>query len=858
MKKEWAYHQWSIADLERHFDVLSHEGLTSKRAYFRYETHGANSLNKFKEVTVYRILFRQFTSIFILLLFFAMAISYFIDGFAQALLLFLIIIANVALGFFQEFKAERSLDELKKSFRSKSKVIRNGTIEIIDNQELVPGDVVLFQSGDMIPADIRLIETEDLRINEASLTGESLPESKNTGSLNIDTVLADRTNMAYGSTIVISGKGKGIVVATGKDTEFGKIASLIDKTDEITPLEKRISYLAKILAVAALIAGVSIFIMGYFRNYEILPLLTLVISLIVAAVPESLPTVITLSLAIGVSRMAKKKAIVRKLAVIEALGTTDIIATDKTGTLTNNELTVENTFSLNKGKIIKTDFSNVCDRDIKLFKSAVLCTSVLDGSKKALFGDPLDVALVRKAKELDISLSTRDYERIIEFPFDSDRKFMAVSIKNEKQNILIAKGIVEKIISFCNLSDKEKEIILTQANYLSKDGFKVIAIADKKIGEKSSSAFSSMNFLGLIAFADEPSSGIKEAIKKVIDSGIRPIIITGDHPETARYVANRIGLVIDDDEIITGQELDKMGKWELKKALLKVKIFSRISPSDKLNIVKSLQDAGYSVAVTGDGVNDAPALKEAAVGIAMGIKGTDVARESSDIILSNDHYGTIISAIEYGRAIYDNIRNIITLLLIGNFDEIFLVSAVFLLDLPLPLTTLQILWINLVTESLLAIAIVFEEPSLKVLKQKPRKDNSSSFRRPVILALELSIVSFSLSLIMYIFQMGGTIAHARTMIFSYLVLTCIAYVLSIRSERRFWQKPASFLKNKFLIISIIATLGAQSILFFPPLSNIFSIAALSLYDVVILLIFSIVAFVLAEVLRYANDKKYVD
>ena len=856
MKKEWAFHQWSITDLQRHFDVLPKDGLSSKRAYFRYDKYGPNSLNKLKEKSALGILLRQFGSVFILLLAIAAVISYFIDGLAQAFILFIIILANILLGFFQEYKAEKALDELKKTFRSKSKVLRNSKIEIIDNQELVPGDIVLLETGDMVPADIRIIESEGLKANESSLTGESLPVSKVISVMPLDTVLADRKNMLFGSTIISAGKGKGMVVATGENTEFGKIAGLVQDSDEVTPLESKISYLAKIMAVIALTAGGLIFLMGYLRNYELLPLLTFVISLIVSAVPESLPTVITLSLAIGVSRMAKKKAIVRKLAVIEALGATNIIATDKTGTLTNNELIVEQSYTHSRGKLVKTQFANLGDMDIALYKRAALCTAILDGSKNGMIGDPLDIAIVKKAESLHKGLIgiANNPNRVIEIPFDSERKYMAVSLKNGSQNELIVKGITEKILDFCTLNKTEKESIAEQSDFLSKDGYKVIALAYKNVGSHSPSTFNSMTFLGLFAFADEPSFGIKEAIKKVIDCGIRPIIITGDHPETAKYIANRIGLVIDDDEIVTGSELDKMDNKHIKKILPQVKIFARISPTDKINIVKLLQEMGYSVAVTGDGINDAPALKEATVGIAMGIKGTDVARESSDIILSDDKYSTIISAIEYGRSIFDNIRNVVTLLLVGNFDEILLVSAAFLIDLPLPLTTLQILWINLVTESLLCIALVFEEPNAKVLKEKPRTSKTDSLKQPVFYALQLSAISFASGLILFLWQIGESVAKARTMIFTHLVLICLVYVLTIRSDKRFWQKQSNFLRNRYLIFSILLVIGLQSLLFAKPFSEIFEITPLSLPDILVLVGFSIVAFVFAELLKYRQNR----
>jgi len=832
-------------------------GLSQGKANFRLQKNGYNSLESLSEAGPLKIFFRQFSNFFIILLFAASAISYFAEGPFQSLILIIIIFVNVTLGFFQEYKAERALSSLKETFHSKAKVMRYGKVRLIDSRELVLGDIVLFEAGDKIPADLRLIEEESLRVNESSLTGESVPVSKNAKTLPMDTTLADRKNMLFCSTIIVAGRGVGVVTATSKETEFGKIAKLVTKEEDKTSLEKQVAYLAKNLTLIAVAFSLVIFLLGWFRNFEILELLTFTIALLVAVVPESLPTAISLSLAIGVSRMAGKKAIVRKLSVVETLGTTNIIVTDKTGTLTNNELEIDKIIAFENGKFLTEEEGKNEERQLSLLLHALACSNVSLAKEERKIGDPVEIAIVQKiddSKKLDQFIE-KGYERLFEIPFDSDKKFMAVLVKSDGKKSLIAKGMPEKVIDFCILKEKEREVILLEVHKLSSMGYKVIALSDKHLGTLKSSALKDMKFRGLLALIDEPSAGVKEAIARTISAGIRPVIITGDHPETARFVAEKIGLSIKDDEIMTGADLQLKRGRAFDECLRNVKIFARATPQDKIQIVQSLQRLGYSVAMTGDGVNDAPALKQAQVGISMGIKGTDIAKDSADIVLADDKYSTIVAAVEYGRTIYDSIKNTIVFLLSGNFIEISLVTVSFLIGLPLPLTALQILWINLITEGLPAMALSFEKPSPNVLRQGPRSISLDTFKGSFVYAAKIAMSLFITSFGLYLWGLQFSTVKAKTIVFCFIVFAELVNVLSIRSRDRIWRNPLEFFENKYLTGFILIAFSLQLAIFTPFIAEIFGIVPLGASDIGLLSGAVIINFIVAELVHAGHDRR---
>lgn len=859
-EREYSFYQWSVSDLERHFEVNSKTGLTHKKALLNIKKYGPNSLESIQEKSLFKILLAQFSNFFIIILLIASVVSYFVDGLFQSLMLLFVVILNVLLGFFQEFKAEKALASLKKRFRIKCKVLREGSLSVIDSELITLGDIVLFEAGDLIPADIRIIESESLRTNESALTGESLPVNKSNIVLPIDTPLADQKNMLFGSTTVVAGRGQGIVVYHGKNTQLGKIAGMVGSAVEETPLEKQILFLGKVLTYISLFIVVILFILGQYRGYEMLPLLTFVIALLVGAVPESLPTIITLALAIGVTKMAKKKAIVRRLSVIEALGTINIIATDKTGTLTNNYLEATSAYTYDGTSIMPIDLKNEGRPDksaLKLLEKIIVCSNIQYKAIDEMIGDPLEIAVAERAKSLHAGALTeaKKYQRKMEIPFDSDKKYMAVlSVDPEGKKNLIVKGAPEKIITFSKLSPRDKDKLRSYVSGLSSQGLRVIAVGSKNISADSFSTISDLNFDGFVGLADEPSKGVKEAIRDTISCGIRPIILTGDHPETAKFIAKEVGLEVNENEIVTGTQLKLLSDTELDKRLTDVKIFARVTPEDKINIVERLQKNGYSVAVTGDGVNDAPAIKKADVGIAMGIKGTDIARESSDVVLSDDKYGTIVNAVMYGRTVYDNIRNAIILLLSANFSELFLVGLAFIFDLPMPLLTLQILWINMVTDSFPALALAFEEPSSKILQKSPRSAKISSMRQPIMYSVYLSFIGFILCLFIFLWGLSYSPDKARTLTFTFAVLLQLGFAFSIRSTERIWQNLKSFLENKFMVISILGAIILQCLIFISPINKIFGVVPLNAKDLTVLLISTLISFFSAELIRWRFDK----
>lgn len=855
--KKFAFYQWSTVFVTKHFETDAKVGLSSKQASLRLKAHGKNTLEVEDKNSALKIFFRQFANYFIVLLFISVAISLFADEIWQAVILLIVILLNVLLGFFQENKSEQALKDLKENYKSKSKVIRDGRMQVIDSEFLVGGDLVQLDSGDKVPADLRLIEGESVQVDESILTGESTPVAKNSAVLPIDIPLSDQKNMLFSSTIILTGHGRGIVVTTGRMTEFGKIADLMRDREEATPLEKQIAFLGKTLTLIGIVLAVIIFLLGLKQQMEVIDLLTFTIALFVAAVPESLPTAITLALAIGISRMAKHKAVVRKMAAVETVGTINIIATDKTGTLTENNLSVDRLAEYKRGKLIEIPANGKSDQSIVNILTHALACSNVNTNDEDYFGDPVDIAIINLLSKTDelARYKKKNYKRLLEIPFDSENKYMAVLVGSLAGKSLIAKGAAEKIVTFCTLTSDQRKLVLEKSGELSKEGYKVIALADKHLGTFRSSALSGMAFRGLIAMIDKPSLGVKEAIQKSILAGVRPIMLTGDHSATACYVANQIGLDVKSDEIITGPELSKMDDKSRRNALTKVKIFARITPEDKINIVSLLQSCGYSVAVTGDGVNDAPALKKANVGIAMGLRGTDVAQDAADIVLLDDKFGTIISAIEYGRTIYDNIKNTVVFLISGNFAEVLLVILTFSLGLPIPFMAMQLLWVNLVTDSLPAIAMCYKKSTSEVLKESPRSAAKGSFRGAIGYSIVLALIGTIASLILYSVTVQTSVAVGRTVIFNYLVVMELIFAMSINSRTMIWQDFRGFFSNRHLNLAVVFSLLLQTTTSLWPLNIVFKPALPSLAESLVFVVAAILTFLLAEVAKFFYQKR---
>jgi Ca2+-transporting ATPase len=855
--QKFAYHQWSGADLRRHFNVDFEEGLSAREVSLRSQKYGQNILTKENDGSFWRILLRQFTNFFIILLLLATIISMAVEGAGSGVIFLIILIFNVAIGFFQEYRAERSLAMLKRSIVSEAKVIRGGKIAVIDSEELVPGDVVVVSEGDRIPADLRIVEENSLRVNESSLTGESLPISKHDVILPIDTALGDRINMAYMGTSAVAGSAKGVVTNIGRGTEIGNIASLIGNKDEKTPLEEKVLYVGKIISYLAIAIALSVFALGLMQGWNPLELTTYVIALIIAAVPESLPTVITLTLAIGMINMVKKNAIVRRMGVIEALGSVNVILTDKTGTITKNELAVAKYGFIKNGEKVMYDANlphSKTDKDLLMF--AAVCTDVQGDKPKELLGDPLEVAIIRKLMEESHENyeKAKSFERITGYPFDSDKKFMVVEGNLGDERWIVMKGAVEAVLPFCKLSEADKKRFNAMNLETSNYGMKNIAVCAKKVTGKNMGNIKNLEFLGIISFFDEPVPEVGKVLTQTLAAGIRPVILTGDHPNTARYISEAIGFPVLPEEIISGSEISEMTDAEISKRIESVKIFARATPADKIRIVELFKKAGYTVAVTGDGVNDAPALKAATVGIAMGVRGNDVSKEAADIILSDDNFKTIVHAIMYGRQIYDNIKHALTFLLAGNFDEILLIALAFLFGLPAPLIAVQILWINLITDSLPAIALSFETPSESLLLEPPRSDNKSDLNSSLRYSLYVGVLALAVSMILFLIGLHHSIAHARTLVFISMILTELALVFSVRSKKRIWEDVRSFFANGYLNAAVVFSLFLQAFAFLPSTRKYFGTTALNFSEVLLLIGSILIIFFGAEIIRYYHDR----
>ncbi|MEM2130031.1 MAG: cation-translocating P-type ATPase [Candidatus Bathyarchaeia archaeon] len=813
------------------------EGLAQEEAARRLKQYGFNELTGVRKVSHLAILFRQFKSILILILLVASAISVVTGHAVDAVVIFAIVLVSTVLGFTQEYRAERALEALEKMLSPSAVVIRDGKEVTIPAKEIVPGDILVLKEGDRISADARLIEVINLQTNEASLTGESMPVSKETFALPDDTLVSDRKNMVFSGTVITSGKGKGVVVATGMNTEFGKIAKHVTfVVKEETPLEKRTKEIGKWLSIVALSICVSMILLGTFRGEPIIEMVLFSIALAVAAVPEALPAVVTGSLAIGMYKMAKKNALVRKMSAVETLGSVTVICSDKTGTLTKGEMTVRKIYNGNEiisisgvGYEPKGEFHIEGDSDVLqskcftlLMNGAILCNDaelIVEGGKYRIRGDPTEGALIVVAGKAGFQQDEirKQYPRLGELPFSSERKRMTtVNISPHGDSIVYMKGAPEVVLERCayvqeldrveRLTEKRKKEILSKNEEMAMDALRVLGIAYKKspmniTNFDEESLEKDLIFLGLMGMMDPPREEAIRAVEVCKQVQIKPIMITGDHKLTAMAIAKEIGIYREGDFILTGEDLEKMSDEEFEGIVNKVTVYARVSPEHKLRIVRALKKTSHVVAMTGDGVNDAPALKQADIGIAMGITGTDVTKESSDLVLADDNFATIVTAIELGRWIYDNVKKYLTYLLQANLVEIAVLSIAFLAGYPQPLLPVQILYINLATDGLPAIALGVSPSDPDVMKKPPRHPKETVFTREVksffLIAL-LVQCPLLLGVFLASFQIGETIA--RTRLFLALVFFELALALSCRSLKYtlFEVKP-----HRFLLLAIL-------------------------------------------------------
>lgn len=821
-------------------------GLSSADVVQRQQKYGPNVLKEAKKRSLFSLFLEQFKSLVVIILIFAVIISMVIGEAVDAIVILIIIVFNSVLGFIQEYKAEKSIEALKKLSSLQATVLRDSKQTLVPTKDLVPGDIILLKEGDKVPADARIIELVELQAQEASLTGESTPVSKNTQTLASHTQIGDQKNMVFSSTIITRGKAKAVVVATSMQTQIGKIATLITKVeDEQTPLQERLQKLGKQLGYGSIAVCVFIFLVLTFFHNKFLEALIISVSLAVAAVPEGLPAVVTISLSLGIKRMVKKNALIRRLPSVETLGSTDVICTDKTGTLTKNEMTVTKVYVNNDvlsvtgtgysavGEFLqanKTYSSNELDL---LLRCGALCNdSYITFEKKEIVGDPTELALVVSARKAKVNQNELNklYPRVGEIPFSSDTKYMATKNKQNDKEFVYVKGAPDIILKLCDKIIINKRIrrltkddiakILSVNDDFGSQALRVLGFAYKQDDKKKMD--SNLIFIGLQAMIDPPRESIRSDIEKCYGAKIKVVVVTGDHKATAIAIAKQIGLK---GNALSGEELDLLSDKEFYDKVEDYDVYARVSPEHKLRVVDALKKRGHIVAVTGDGVNDAPALKLADIGIAMGITGTDVTKETSDMILTDDNFSSIVNAIEEGRTIYTNIQKFVGYLLSVNAAEILIIFLAVIFGLPLPLVAIQILWMNLVTDGLPAVALSVDPTQKGVMSQKPRPLKENILNKQLVFNIIVINILVALGIFSLFLDKLPDLRKAQTITFSALVIFEIIALFFIRHALR-----AKTFTNKYLFLAVASSIALQLIVIYSPLNVFFKTIPLNLTD----------------------------
>ena len=841
------------------------KGLSDNEVRNRKDIFGDNALKEKKRKGILKVFLNQFKDLLVGILIVAGIISIITDNVESTLVIFIVILLNAILGTVQYFKAEQSLEALKSLTAAKCKVIRNGIKQEILSKDIVPGDILFLEAGDLIAADGRIIENHSLQVNESSLTGESLAVEKSVEVLSDGEIpLSERKNMVFGGTLVTYGRAIAVVTATGMDSELGKIANLMENTKaKETPLQKSLDKFSGKLAIIIITICIIVFVLEIYRNESILNALMFAVALAVAAIPEALSSIVTIVLALGTEKMAKENAIIKDLKAVEGLGAVSVICSDKTGTLTQNKMTVQKVYVDNKlieGRELKKD--NLAHTF--LINNALLCNDSVTVEGKEI-GDPTEVALVNLGEELHLDeLVIREkYQRISEIPFDSDRKLMStVNIVNNK-SVLFTKGALDSLINKVNylttsngvrrLSDEERKKILLVNKQLSEQGLRILAFAYKELQDREEITKEDENdyvFTGLISMIDPPRLESKEAVYKCIMAGIKPVMITGDNKVTAVAIAKEIGIMSKDDIAIEGLEIDKLNDEQLKDKVKNIAVYARVSPEHKIRIVRAWQALGEIVAMTGDGVNDAPALKQADIGVAMGITGTEVSKDAASVILTDDNFSTIVKAVENGRNIYNNIKNSIKFLLSGNLSAIIAVLYSAIINLPMPFAAVHLLFINLLTDSMPAIAIGMEKSNGNLLMEKPRGRSESILNKELlkIVAFEGIIISIFTIISFY----GGN-PHlnpkaASTMAFSTLCLARLFHGFNCRGNKSIFKLGIT--TNIYTIFAFcIGVLLLSIVLFMPPLKQVFNVVSLSDNQYLLLIFCAIMPTVIIQLLK---------
>lgn len=848
-------------------------GISKDEVHSRLSFFGNNELQEDKPRTIFGMFFEQFKNLMVIILIVAAVISGLLGELADTFIIMIVVVLNAVLGVFQESKAEKALAALKMMSSPYSKVQRDGNVELIKSSDIVPGDLVLLEAGDYVPADMRLIETYNLKVEEAALTGESVPVDKNTEPIaETDIVIGDRINMAYLGSSITYGRGNGIVTATGMSTEVGKIAGYISKeTIEQTPLQKKLTEMSKFLTIGIVIICIVIFTVGILQGNDYFEMFLTAVSLAVAAIPEGLPAVVTIVLALGVQRMAKRNAIIRRLPAVETLGSTEIICSDKTGTLTQNKMTVKQVY-LNGSLMPEQEFTPEITGAKELLGIMVLCNdSKTTESEEGLesIGDPTETALVHFAWDKGLTKKNLDnnHPRLGEIPFDSERKLMTTVNQFDDKPMVMTKGAVDVLLDRCSgvfkdgqiqdfSSDERLKIEAANAEMAS-NALRVLGVAYKDLDGQPSEISPSetekdLVFVGLVGMIDPPREEAKEAVRICIQAGIRPIMITGDHKVTATAIALELNIIQDESQVITGSELDKIPERDFEQAVMKYSVYARVAPEHKVRIVKAWKKMGKVVAMTGDGVNDAPALKAADIGVGMGITGTDVAKGVSDMVLSDDNFATIVLAVEEGRMIYTNIRKSVQFLLSANMSEVTVLFIATMLNWKI-LFPIHILWINLVTDTFPALALGLEKPGKNIMSEKPRSSTQGFFAGGML--SNILYQGFLIGIIVLgVFYLAGQRYPGDpgvhiTMAFATLGLIQLAHAFNVRS-RKDSLFTIGFFTNPYMVGAVVFSVFLQvSVITFPFLNKMFRVVPLNMEQWLIVIGASLLIIPLVELIK---------
>lgn len=897
MGKNW-YNQ-SPDEALKNLSTTKERGLSHEEAENRLKEYGENALEAEKKKSFGEKLKDQFLDPMIIILIAAAIVSIFVGEALDAGIIIAIVIVNAFLSIYQEGKAEQAIEALQKMSSPKAKVIRDGEDEEVDSNKLVPGDIIVLETGDIVPADLRLIESSNLKIDESSLTGESVAVEKHydaeySGKMEI----GDRENLAYSSTIVTYGRGMGVVIETGHNTEIGKIATSIATVgEEQTPLQRKLAKLSKTLGILVIVICAVVMAVGLLYKHDPLDMFMTAISLAVAAVPEGLPAIVTIVLSIGMGKMAEKNAIVKKLLAVETLGTTTVICSDKTGTLTQNEMTVvkvftdENVYDVSgtgyvpEGDVTKKEevITIEDDENLKILSSIAALTNdaklKVKGGEASITGDPTEGALLTFAEKAGNGLENlyKKFDRLEEIPFDSDRKMMTTFHDKIFDEIAsFTKGAPDVVLDRCSkiliggkeveLDEKLKKEVLDKNSEFARSALRCLGYAYRKHKTLPSKLTSEvvekdMVFVGLTGMIDPSRPEVKDAIKECRSAGIRPIMITGDYLETGLAIAKDLSIAKSDDEAIMGRELNEMSETELREIVKKKSVFTRVSPENKVQIVMALKENGHITAMTGDGVNDAPAIKKADIGIAMGITGTDVAKNTAEVILTDDNFATIVNAVEEGRIIYSNIKKFVAYLLSCNLGEVLIVLISILMNLPVPLIPIQLLWLNLVTDSFPALALGVEKGEADIMKEKPRDPDEPILDTEIKITVAIQSIAITVATLLAYFiglkwyGLGEGLHHARTMAFSTLIICELLRSYTARSIDKTVFEVGVFTNKKLIMATVFSFLLMLVVIYVPVLNDAFGLMDLGPREIAVVLGSAVIPLLAGEIQKKVRFKK---